>query len=505
MSFKIVIIGAGSLGFTRRLMSDILSVEKLQDVEITFTDINSHNLDMVTKLCQRDIDANDLNIKIQATTNRKEAFKGAKYIFNLTRIGGLEAFETDISIPLKYGIDQCVGDTLCAGGIMYAQRGIIEILNFCKDIRDVADSNCLLMNYGNPNAMLTWAANKYGGIKTVGLCHGVYHGHKMIANAFNLDINEVDIVCAGINHQTWYIKITNKGEDLTKKLLSAFEKDPEILKTEKVRIDMLRRFGYFSTESNGHLSEYLPWYRKRKSEISKWIDISCENWIHGETGGYLRVCRESRNWFETDFPNWMKDKPYKFLPNNRSNEHASYIIESLECGNTYRGHFNVTNNGCITNLPKDCIVEVPGYIDANGINIPRVGDLPLGCAAVCNNSISVQRLAVEAAVHGDDLLLRQAMMLDPLVGAVCNPLEIWQLVDEMLVAQKQWLPQYKNAIKKAEKRLSNDNLIVTNSKYSGIRIKEKDINEMKKDRKKASKLAQAAHKETNNSLIFQES
>lgn len=257
---------------------------------------------------------------------------------------------------------------------------------------------------------------------------------------------------------------------------------------------MLRRFGYFSTESNGHLSEYVPWYRKRADEIMDWIDLG-SSWINGETGGYLRVCTEGRNWFETDFPNWMKEEPKTFDKNKRSKEHGSFILEGLETGRLYRGHFNVVNNGCISNLPDDAIVEVPGYVDANGINIPRVGDLPLGCAAVCNASISVQRLAVEAAVRGDDMLLKQAMMMDPLTGAVCNPPEIWQMVDELLVAQAQWLPQYKGAIEEAKERLASPNLIPTREGYQGAaRLKVKTVEEMAADRKAASEKAGAADK-----------
>jgi len=494
MSFKVAFIGAGSIGFTRGLLRDLLSVEEFRNIQIAFTDINPNNLDMVTKLCQRDIDANNLDIKIEATLDRREALRGAKYVFNVVRIGGLEAYQLAIDIPLKYGIDQCVGDTICAGGIMYGQRGIAAILDFCKDIREVAAPDCLMLNYANPNAMMTWAANKYGGVRTIGLCHGVQNGHYQIARALGLKQEEVDIICAGINHQTWYIQVKHKGEDMTGKLLEAFEKHPEYSKTEKVRIDMMRRFGYFSTESNGHLSEYVPWYRKRADEIMDWIDLE-SSWINGETGGYLRVCTEGRNWFETDFPNWMKEEPKQFDKTKRGKEHGSYILEGLETGRVYRGHFNVVNNGCISNLPDDAIVEVPGYVDANGISIPRVGDLPLGCAAVCNASISVQRLAVEAAVRGDDMLLRQAMMMDPLVGAVCNPPEIWQMVDEMLVAQAQWLPQYKSAIEEAKKRLASGNLIPTREGYKGAaRKKVKTVEEMAADRKAASEKAGAADK-----------
>jgi alpha-galactosidase len=144
--------------------------------------------------------------------------------------------------------------------------------------------------------MITWACNEYGKVNTIGLCHGVMHGHKQIADVLGLQKEEVDIICAGINHQTWYIKVSHKGVDMTGKLLDAFLKHDEFSKTEKVRIDMLKRFGYYSTESNGHLSEYVPWYRKRPEEIKDWIDIG--TWINGETGGYLRVCTEGRNWFE---------------------------------------------------------------------------------------------------------------------------------------------------------------------------------------------------------------
>ncbi|MEH7418428.1 alpha-glucosidase/alpha-galactosidase [Neobacillus drentensis] len=487
MSFKVAFIGAGSIGFTRGLLRDLLAVPEFHQIEVAFTDINSRNLQMVTELCQRDIKENGLDIQIQSTLNRREALRDAKYIFSVVRIGGLEAFQTDVDIPLKYGIDQCVGDTLCAGGIMYGQRGIAEMLNICKDIREVAERDCLLLNYANPMAMMTWVCNKYGGVRTIGLCHGVQHGHKQIADVLGLTKEEVDIVCAGINHQTWYVQVRHKGEDMTGKLLEGFENHPEYSQTEKVRIDMLRRFGYYSTESNGHLSEYLPWYRKRPEEISEWIDLG--SWINGETGGYLRVCTESRNWFETDFPNWMKDPALEYKQEHRSEEHGSYIVEGLETGRVYRGHLNVVNNGVISNLPDDAIIEAPGYVDGNGISIPKVGELPIGCAAVCNVSISVQRLAVEAAISGDDLLLRQAMMMDPLVGAVCNPKEIWQLTDEMLVAQEKWLPQYKTAIEKAKERLASGNLIPTKQNQGAARLRVRTVEEMSQDRVAANRVA----------------
>ena len=496
MAIKIAFIGAGSIGFTRKLLSDILTVPEFHDIEVSFTDINPHTLDMVYQLCQRDIDANGLDIKIHATLDRREAFKGANYVVNCVRIGMLEAFQKDVEIPLKYGVDQCVGDTLCAGGIMYGQRDIAALEGFCRDIREVAAPGCMMLNYSNPNAMVTWYCNKYGGVPTVGLCHGVQGGHHLIAKALGYEQKDIDIICAGINHMTWYISVKHNGEELNGKLLAALEADPEIAQTEKVRIDMMKRFGYFSTESNGHLSEYVPWYRKRTDEIKDWIDLGV--WINGETGGYLRVCTEGRNWFETDFPNWMKEPPMKFVPEERSQEHGSYIIESLETGRLYRGHFNVVNHGCITNLPEDCIVEVPGYVDTHGINIPRIGDLPMGCAAACLSNITVQRLAVEAAVHADIMLLRQAMMMDPLVGAVCNPPEIWQMVDEMLIAEAEWLPQYADEIERAKQRWAkaeaDGTLIPPIITQGAARLHTKTVEEMAANKEAARRNAAEADK-----------
>ena len=452
MSFKICIIGAGSVGFTKKLCSDILKVPEFAGIEIALTDINAHNLDMITQIIRKVVEANGLPAKVTATTDRRAALAGARYIMNCVRIGGLEAFETDISIPLKYGVDQCVGDTICAGGIMYGQRGIPAMLDFCRDIREVAEEGALLLNYANPMVMMTWAALEAGGVRTVGLCHGVQGGHRQIANALGAaGPEEVDIICSGINHQTWYVDIRYQGRRIGQdELIAAMEAHPVYSEQEKVRIDVLKRFGCYSTESNGHLSEYLPWYRKRPAEIGDWISL--DDWIHGETGGYLRYCSENRNWFEEDFPKFLEEAGQK-LDGPRSDEHASWILEALETGRVYRGHFNVRNNGVIRNLPEDCIVESPGFVDRFGINMVEGIELPLAAAATCQASVDVQRMAVRAALTGDVNLLKQAMLHDPLVGAVCTPEEVWQMADEMLVAQAEWLPQYADAIPAARERL----------------------------------------------------
>ncbi len=489
MSFKIAFIGAGSVGFTRRLISDILTVKELRDIEIALMDIDRDNLDRVRQLIEKDLKGNGCDkVKLSTTLDRTEALKDAKYILNVVRIGGLEAFEKDISIPLEYGVDQCVGDTLGPGGIMYGQRGISFMLGLCKDIKEFACPDALLLNYANPNAMMTWAAQVYGGVKTLGLCHGVQHGAHLIADALKIPFEEIDYSCVGINHQTWYTDYRHNGKSIPQsEILAALEADEKIRDDEKCRIDMMKRFGYFSTESNGHLSEYLPWYRKRPEELGKWISTS--SWIQGETAGYLRVNLEDKAWFKEDFPKWLAEDHFKYDDEHRSEEHGSYIIEGLETGRIYRGHFNLPNEHAITNLPEDAVVEVPCYVDRNGIHVPQHGDLPDGCAAVCSTSISVQRLATRAAVEGNIDLLRQAMMMDPLTGAVCNPPEIWQMTDEMLIALAEWMPQYAEEVERARARIveskKDGSYIPTNKGYLGaVRLDVKNVDQLRETGKK---------------------
>jgi len=501
VAIKVAFIGAGSVGFTRRLTRDLLTVPELQDTQFVYHDISKQNLDMVAQLCKKDIKENKLPAKITGQVNRRKALEGADYVINCTRIGGLDAFKTDIDIPLKYGIDQCVGDTICAGGIMYGQRNIPQILAFQKDMKEVCNTSrtggVLFLNYANPMAMNTWAAldayDRGEGVNMVGLCHGVQGGWHQIGQALanyhgdkdNFDlVRDCQIICAGINHQTWYTDIRYRGRKIEAgELLAAFEAHPRYKDTEKCRIDVLRRFGCYSTESNGHLSEYLPWYRKRPGEIKNWIDMS--SWINGETGGYLRVCTEGRNWFQTDFPKWLKEAGSPITPKERSNEHGSWIIESRETNRIYRGHFNVRNNGIIKNLPDDCIIEAPGFVDRFGINMAEGLELPLAAAATCTASVNVQRMAKEAAVNGDATLLKQAMLHDPLVGAVCNPEEVWQMVDEMLVAQAEWLPQYKatGAVAVSKKTLATHEKkgtrVKTQAWEGSARLKIKSVEELR--------------------------
>jgi len=436
---RIAMIGAGSVGFTRKLVMDILAVEELRDTEFRFMDISRESLRMAADLCRKLIADNGLPARVVSTTDRRQAIQDADYVLSTVRVGGLEAFAHDIEIPLKYGVDQCVGDTLGPGGVYYALRTIPVLLDVAQDVRELAPK-ALFLNYSNPMAMNSWAVRRAGGVYYVGLCHGVQGGHALIARALGLPQEEVDYLCAGINHQTWYIQVTHRGRDMLPLLVEAFERDPDIAQQEPVRLDVMRRFGYFCTESNGHLSEYLPWYRKRPGEIDRWIYPG--TWIGGRTGGYLNHCRETQGEYEAMYPRWLSGEAEAIRLGERSTEHASYIIEALETGRPYRGHLNVENRGLITNLPDGCTVEIPCYVDGNGISPTFVGGLPLPCVATCRASISVQEMAVEAALTGDRDLVKLAVLHDPLTAAVCTPDEVWRMCDEMFEALAPWLPQF---------------------------------------------------------------
>jgi alpha-galactosidase len=434
---KIVIIGAGSIVFTRNLCSDILLTPALQRCTIALMDIDPGRLAQAHSLVQKMAEQRGLDAKVEATADRLEAVRGADYVITTFQQGGLDAYRLDIEIPQRFGVEQCVGDTLGPGGVFRALRTIPVLIDLCHDMDRVAP-DAPLLNYVNPMAPNCWAVEAGAGRPCVGLCHSVQGTAEMLARWVDVPYEEVVSLCAGINHQAWFLEFRRGREDLYPLLWEAIQR-PDIMAQEPVRVDLMTHFGYFVTESSGHASEYVPYFRKSAQMVNQDLVPRFKNpgdqWFNfGRTGGYLRTCisrfADSREAGED-------------LPAERTHEYGSYIIEAIETDRPRRINGNVPNQGLIDNLPGDCCVEVPCLVDGNGVQPTAVGSLPSQLAALNRTNINVQELTVEAALTGEVEAVHHAVMLDPLTAAVCTLPQIRSMVDEMLAAQAQWLPQFR--------------------------------------------------------------
>ncbi|NPV79947.1 MAG: alpha-galactosidase [Firmicutes bacterium] len=429
---KIAIIGAGSIVFCKTFMLDIMGTKSLEDTQFALMAPSKTKTPYVEAFAKRVIEKNGLKSEVYITTDMRDALKDAKYVIATFQVGGVTAFEYDYKIPLKYGVDQCIGDTLGPGGIFRALRSIPVAMEMAKLVEEVCP-DALILNYVNPMAMVCWALGETN-VKFVGLCHGVQTTLDLIAGYVGVPKEEIDYVCAGINHMAWFLKLERNGQDLYPILRERFER-PEYYVNEKVRGEVFRHFGYFMTESTGHLSEYVPWFRSSKRALELYCD---EPAFGGESGAYYKWCKAVADKYnERDI---LADEPTTLPP--RSNEYCSYVIEALETGKTFRFNGNVKNEGMITNLPPDCCAEGPIFADGAGLHKTIVGDLPPQCAALNITNINVQRLAVQAALTGDTEAIVHACAMDPLTSSVLTLKEIRDMVAEMLEAEKKWLPQF---------------------------------------------------------------
>ncbi len=432
---KIAMIGAGSIVFCKILIMDIMATEALRKSTIVLMNRTNRNrkLDKIEEFARKVVKENNLSTKIIATLDRKEALKDADYVINMIQVGGIDVFQKDYQIPLKYSVDQCIGDTMGPGGVFRALRTIPVVLDIAHDMEELCP-NALLLNYTNPMAMVCWALGEASNVNFVGLCHGVQTTLDLISRYVGVDKEDIDYLCAGINHMNWFLKLEKDGKDLYPILKDNIEK-PEYYINEKVRSEVMRHFGYFMTESTGHLSEYLPWFRKNK----KARDLYCDQpAFGGETGAYYRWCRKVAEKFEK--VNYLASESTKI--GKRSNEYCSYIIEAMETNKIFKLSGNVRNDNLITNLSQGCCVEVPVYVDRMGLHPAHIGNLPLQCAALCMTNIIPQGLAVKAALTGDFEYVVQAIAIDPLTSAVLTLKEVRDMVIEMYEVEKEYLPQF---------------------------------------------------------------
>ena len=444
---KITMMGAGS-GFTPRLVSDVLRIPGNKGGVIALVDIDSGRLRTMHRLIGKLIAKLGVGgWKVIASEDRKKVLKDSDYVVNCIEVSGLECVRFDNDIPAKYGVDQCIGDTIGPGGLFKALRTIPVWLDVLKDVAALAPA-AIVLNYTNPMNMMCLAGGRTSSLPIVGLCHSVQGTSHLLAGRAGVPIDEMEWECAGINHLAWFTKLRHAGKDLYPLLLKKAEEDlagkPSNPKdaSDLVRKDMMLHFGAFITESSGHLSEYLPYYRKRKDLIEKYGRPSYD----GESSFY------ANNW-----PDWRAkaDKQRMDMLSGkepidweRSWEYASWIIEAREKDSPYRIHGNVMNStgksdSLISNLSADGCVEVACMIDRNGINPTRYGALPSQMAALCSSNMAVFELGAQAAIERSKEAAIYALTLDPLTAAVCSPAEIKKMTLELFAAEKAFLPGYK--------------------------------------------------------------
>jgi len=434
MAKKIAMIGAGSVVFCKTLLSDMMATAALAGAEYALMSPTETKLRRMEAFAKRMLKDNRIAGKVWATTNRREAIKDADFVVVMIQVGGVDAFALDYEIPLKYGVDQCIGDSLGPGGVFRGLRTVPVLVDIARDMEEIARPGAVMLQYANPMAGNCLALGRATNVPFVGLCHGVQTTLDLIAGYCSVPKEEISYVCGGINHMDWFLKLEHKGRDLYPKLREAFEK-PEYYKNEKVRGEVFRHFGYFMTESTGHLSEYVPWFRKNRKALDLYCD---EPSFGGETGAYYKYCKALAE-------KYAKHDPLEYESSkieSRSVEYCSYIVEAVTTGKPFRFMGNVRNDGYITNLPAGCCVEVPTFADDTGLHPARIGDLPPQCAAACMTNINVQTLAAEAGLNGDTEHVVHAVALDPLTAAVCTLKEIREMCTEMLEAQRRWLPQF---------------------------------------------------------------
>ncbi len=439
-------LGAGS-AFTARLAKDIMLTPGLEGGEFAVVDIDGERLDLARRLIARIIELTGKPWNVTGSTDRAEVMAGSDFLINTIEVSGVATVGLDYEIARKYGVDQCIGDTIGPGGLFKLFRTAPAWIDILRDAEKLCPRAAVL-NYTNPMSMMTLVASRVSSLPVVGLCHSVQGTSRKLARYLDVPYEELDWECAGINHMAWFTRLEHKGEDQYPRLLSrldekvsfskAAEAEPKPLyEHDPVRFDIVKHFGAFVTESSGHFSEYVPYYRKRE----ELIDEYCREEYLGGRGFY------SREW-----PTWRKEKDEKIrrqlagedeINLERSVEYAAEIIESVCLDRPGVIHGSVLNAGLVENLPADGVVEVACLVDRRGVQPTRFGRLPDQLAALCRSNMSCFELGAQAAMERSREKARYAMMLDPLTAAVCSPAEIRAMTDELFEAEKDFLPGWR--------------------------------------------------------------
>jgi len=429
---KITFIGAGSTVFARNLLGDILRFPELAGSTISLFDIDADRLSTSEIMARKVAEALGAHPAIETTTDRRAALDGADYAICMIQVAGYRPGTViDFEIPKKYGLRQTIADTLGIGGIMRGLRTIPVLLDICRDMEALCP-DATFLNYVNPMAMNCWAISRASAIKTVGLCHSVQGTAEQLAHDIGVPVEEINYLCAGINHMAFYLRFERHGEDLYPLIRRVID-EGRVPDWNRVRYAAFEHLGYFVTESSEHFSEYVPWFIKRdRPDLIERFNIPLDEYIQrceDQIAGWDAMCAD----FEDP------DRPLEVKP---SHEYGSLIIHSLETGVPRVVYGNVANHGLIDNLPQGACVEVPCLVDKNGIQPTRIGALPPQLAALMQTNVNVQALTVEAALTGRRDYIYHAAMLDPHTAAELDLDQIVALVDDLIAAHGEWLPAY---------------------------------------------------------------
>jgi len=436
---RIAFIGAGSLGFTRGLVRDILTFDLMRDAELALMDINPERLEFARRACQSIVDRGNYPARVTATMDRRTALKGADAVLCTILVGGTKVWRHDIEIPKKYGVDTNIGDTRGPSGVFRALRTIPVMVDICRDMERCCP-NAILLNYTNPMAMLCRAMQRTSRIQVTGLCHSVQGTARMLAGWIGAPMDRVTYVCAGINHQAWFIQFKVDGQDAYPLLRQAVRRR-KVYQHELVRNEMFKALGYYMSESSGHNSEYNWWFRKRPDLIEKYCTHGT-GWNPGEYAYIVKHYAAREKTWKQQVRKWFKDgAPFRL---ERGHEYAAAIINAYLGGEAFEFNGNVPNTHIITNLPEDVCVEVPVVANRRGFNAIHVGALPPQCAALNQINIAVEEMAVEACLTGDPTLVYHAICYDPLTASVLSLAEIKTMVRDMLRKNRRYLPHFKS-------------------------------------------------------------
>ena len=433
---KITIIGAGSAEFSTEIIRDVLVTPALENGTFALVDIHAGRLELAHQAAELLIEQSGRDWRVEASLDRTKILPGSDYVINTIEVAGRENVRHDYDIPLKYGVDQCIGDTIGPGGLFKALRTLPDWVDILTDVERLAPTS-LVMNFTNPMSLTVLTSARASNLPIVGLCHSIQHTSHQLANYLEIPYETMNWRAAGINHLAWFVKLERAGEDLYPLLI---EKSliPEIYDQDPVRFEFVQHLGAFCTEGSGHDSEYVPYFRKRPDLVKKYD----RDGYRGESGFY------ANNW-----PTWLENSAQELrdylagkqeYEMERGEEFASYIIEAMETGAPTVIYGNVLNSGLIDNLPQDGVVEVACLVDNKGIQPTHFGRLPTHLAALDAQHMAFHDLVATAVLEQNREAAVHALMMDPLTAAVCSLEEIRQMFDEMAIVQSDYLPEFIN-------------------------------------------------------------